>query len=137
MAAFARSRTMRIQCDPNQTYQLDAVASVVDLFEGQPLAGSGATLEMSAPSGLSITELAFGNRLDLDPSSILENLKGVAERNGLGYSPAEGDPFRAFTVEMETGTGKTYVYLRTIFELSAKYGWKKFIIVGSSLLAVG
>ena len=124
---------MRIQFDPNQTYQLDAVASVVDLFEGQPLAGSGATLEMSAPSGLSITELAFGNRLDLDPSSILENLKGVAERNGLGYSPAEGDPFRAFTVEMETGTGKTYVYLRTIFELSAKYGWKKFIIVVPSI----
>jgi type III restriction enzyme len=124
---------VKLQFDPNQPFQLAAVASVVDLFEGQPLAGSGATLEMSAPSGLSFTELAFANRLDLDASAIRENLESVVSRNDLGYTPAQLDAPLAFTVEMETGTGKTYVYLRTIFELSAKYGWKKFIIVVPSI----
>lgn len=124
---------MKLQFDPKQQFQLDAVASVVDLFEGQPLAGSDATLEISPPSGLSFTDLAFGNRLDLDLAAIREHLARVVTRNGLGYRPAKLTSPLAFTVEMETGTGKTYVYLRTIFELSAKYGWKKFIIVVPSI----
>ena len=76
-------------------------------------------------------ELGVGNRLTLLDDELLENLKAIQLRNGLrpSSSLASGD----FTVEMETGTGKTYVYLRTVFELNKRYGFTKFVIVVPSV----
>jgi len=83
------------------------------------------------------SELGIGNNLILAPEQILANLQAVQTRNNLPKSRAlvEDGPyeFPNFSVEMETGTGKTYVYLRTIFELNRLYGFKKFIIVVSSV----
>lgn len=83
------------------------------------------------------SELGIGNNLILAPGQILANLQSVQTRNNLPKSRVlvEDGPyeFPNFSVEMETGTGKTYVYLRTIFELNRLYGFKKFIIVVSSV----
>ena len=77
------------------------------------------------------SELGIGNRLTLLDDEIIANLNDIQLRNGLrpSASLASGD----FTVEMETGTGKTYVYLRTIFELNRRYGFTKFVIVVPSV----
>src|SRR3546814_1524277 len=75
--------------------------------------------------------LDIGNRLSLLDDEIVTNLKDIQLRNGLPPSSAlaSGD----FTVEMETGTGKTYVYLRTVFELNKRFGFTKFVIVVPSV----
>ena len=75
--------------------------------------------------------VGIGNRLTLLDDEILSNLRDVQLRNGVPRSDslASGD----FTVEMETGTGKTYVYLRTVFELNKRYGFTKFVIVVPSI----
>ena len=77
------------------------------------------------------TDLGIGNRLLLLDDEILENLNSVQLRNGL--PPSEFLDSKDFTVEMETGTGKTYVYLRTILELNKRYGFTKFVIVVPSI----
>ena len=76
-------------------------------------------------------DLGIGNRLTLLDEEILQNLNAIQLRNGLPPSDqlVSGD----FTVEMETGTGKTYVYLRTVFELNKRYGFTKFVIVVPSI----
>jgi type III restriction enzyme len=137
---------MKIQFDGQQEYQLEAVNSVVDLFDGQPLARPDyATLLQTFDTPLfgsvTQTELGVGNNLVLGRGAILKNLQLVQERNALtvdagllpvNYSENAPAPLN-FSVEMETGTGKTYVYLRTVFELNRKYGFKKFIIVVPSV----
>jgi type III restriction enzyme len=77
------------------------------------------------------TDLGIGNRLTLLDDEIIDNLHDIQLRNGLPPSTAlrSGD----FTVEMETGTGKTYVYLRSIFELNKRFGFTKFVIVVPSI----
>ena len=127
---------MKIKFDASQQYQIDAVASVVDLFDGQPLNKGDfeITLESSSTNlfmSQAHSELGTGNRLILDDEFLLKNLHVVQDRNDIDRVPALKG--RHFTVEMETGTGKTYVYLRTICELSRKYGFKKFIIVVPSV----
>ena len=144
---------MKFQFDPNQAYQLDAVAATADLFEGQPQgAQEYAVIQMGDMGGLLAgqqqTELGLGNRMFLAPERLLANVRAVQARNGIEVSdelaPLEswelfdvtansGRVCPHFSVEMETGTGKTYVYLRTIFELSHKYGFQKFIIVVPSV----
>lgn len=144
---------MKLQFDPNQTYQLDAVAAVIDVFEGQPQgAPEYAVIQMGDMGGLLAgqqqTELGLGNRMLLAPEKLLTNVRAVQARNDIdkyeSRAPLESwelfdvsaNAARAcphFSVEMETGTGKTYVYLRTIFELSSKYGFQKFIIVVPSV----
>ena len=76
-------------------------------------------------------DLGIGNRLTLLDEELLVNLHAIQLRHGLApsVSLASGD----FTVEMETGTGKTYVYLRTVFELNKRYGFTKFVIVVPSV----
>jgi type III restriction enzyme len=123
---------VKLQFDSNQDYQLHAIQSVVDLFEGQPLNKGEFEFSLAQTEGsLTFSEYGVGNKISLSEDAILENLKRVQERNGLTVSlKLDG---MNFSVEMETGTGKTYVYLRTIYELNKKYGFKKFIIVVPSI----
>jgi type III restriction enzyme len=83
--------------------------------------------------GLFDTENGIGNRLELDEEEILKNLQEVQLRNGLPQTKYLRAGEYDFDIEMETGTGKTYVYLRTIFELHKNYGFSKFIIVVPSI----
>jgi type III restriction enzyme len=83
--------------------------------------------------GLFDTENGIGNRLELDEEEILKNLQEVQLRNGLPQTKYLKAGEYDFDIEMETGTGKTYVYLRTIFELHKNYGFSKFIIVVPSI----
>lgn len=131
--------------DSRQPYQLDAIAAVVDLFDGQPadaarfaniLQGSVATPE-SVQGELAVDTAqevgAIGNALLLDEATILANLQAVQDRNGLEVRNELAEGKLDFDIEMETGTGKTYVYLRTIFELAGKYGFSKFIVLVPSV----
>ncbi len=120
---------MKIQFNPDLDFQAEAVSAVVDLFEGQETCQTNftvAALKATAQAGLYETDLGIGNHLRL-----LANLTRVQRRSGLAPSTALGA--LNFTVEMETGTGKTYVYLRGIFELHRRYGFTKFIIVVPSI----
>lgn len=142
---------MKLHFESNLDYQHAAIEAVCDLFRGQEIcrteftvsvqgtrrvAGQG-ELALAGGSfsqselGLVQNELGVGNRLTLLDDEILKNLQDIQLRNGLrpSTSLASGD----FTVEMETGTGKTYVYLRTVFELNKRYGFTKFVIVVPSV----
>jgi type III restriction enzyme len=123
---------MKLKFDPALSYQQDAINAVVAVFNGQPFMQVGV---MPLPSlqwgGLFQTELGMGNRLTVPDEQILSNVHGIQEANDIEKVTAlEG---REFSIEMETGTGKTYVYLRTVFELNKTYGFKKFIIVVPSV----
>ena len=112
---------------------MDAIKAITDIFEGQPL--NAGDFEFSIKQNGSLhTENGFGNQLSLTEDQVWENVKTIQERNEITPSPlgraGEGPNF---SVEMETGTGKTYVYLRTIFELNKLYGFKKFVIVVPSV----
>ncbi|MCR9193089.1 MAG: DEAD/DEAH box helicase family protein [Hyphomonas sp.] len=123
---------MKLKFDPTLEYQAHAISAVTDIFEGQPFAQTGAAaFQVLQIGGLFQTELGLANRLALPDETLLENLRVVQERNDIEM--AEALQGRDFSIEMETGTGKTYVYLRTIFELNKLYGFKKFIIVVPSV----
>ncbi len=145
---------MKIQFDPDQQFQLDAVAAVTDLFDGQQQsAPEYSVINMGDMAGLFAgherTELGLGNRLLIDEVTLQKNTLAVQLRNDIEGRAIHESPLQAwelfdgpanqsrncphFSVEMETGTGKTYVYLRTIFELSQSYGFQKFIIVVPSV----
>ena len=126
---------MKLHFEPNLDYQLAAVDAVCDLFRGQEICRTEFTVTKSALGGVFLpgmeSDLGIGNRLPLLDDELLKNLRDIQLRNGLppSESLASGD----FTVEMETGTGKTYVYLRTIFELNKRFGFTKFVIVVPSV----
>lgn len=123
---------MKIKFDDKQPHQLDAINSLVGLFEGQPLAQSAYEIRLERTEGvLQWSELGLANGLALSDEAILGNLQTVQGQNRLELSSALDG--LNFTVEMETGTGKTYVYLRTMYELNARYGFKKFVIVVPSV----
>ena len=127
---------MKFHFEPNLDFQLQAIESVCDLFRGQEICRTEFTVtHISSPDrpplAYAESDLGVGNRLLLRDDEILENLRSVQLRNGL--APSEFLDSKDFTVEMETGTGKTYVYLRTIFELNKLYGFTKFVIVVPSI----
>ena len=121
---------MKIHFDADQEYQHDAIASVVDLFSGLPLAQGKFEVNIQAQSELT-SEFGRGNLLTLSDAALLANVQDVQRRNGI--TPSTMLDGRNFSVEMETGTGKTYVYLRSIFELYTRYGFSKFVIVVPSI----
>lgn len=140
---------MRFQFDPHQAYQASAIEAVTDLFDGQPadadqlvttfrlLPSDPALSDQGEVSGQVSMDIAaevgaVGNNLVLDEDTILANLQRVQDRNGLESAQALADGLQ-FDVEMETGTGKTYVYLRTAFELAKRYRFTKFIILVPSV----
>lgn len=125
---------MKLQFDRNLEYQQQAIASVVDLFRGQtPMQTNFTVSAYVGQIGLFDSENGIGNRLELDEEEILKNLQEVQLRNGLPQTKFLKAGDYNFDIEMETGTGKTYVYLRTIFELHQNYGFSKFIIVVPSI----
>lgn len=134
---------LQFKFDPNQDFQLEAIASVVDLFEGLPRHTSEFALGEVAVPNLPRYEV-------LDEATLYNNLQRVQECNnitqerllpqldvdeGMVLEGAGNESWRypSFTVEMETGTGKTYVYLRTIHELRKRYGFRKFVVVVPSI----
>lgn len=132
---------MRFKFDPNQEYQTRAIDAVTNLFEGQP------RVEVAAQFILGAGFATVGNRLDLDETTQLQNLDRVQHENKIAEDAdlkcIEGDietvtgkkqvRFPNFSTEMETGTGKTYVYIRTMLELFRRYGMRKFIVVVPSV----
>jgi type III restriction enzyme len=142
---------VEIKFDANQKYQLDAIGAVVDLFDGQEMVEQSFTLPEvdDGQSGMlpGFSELVFGNSLSLSAESLRKNLRAVQDRpmptSSDTESPAipesmridvpDGEAPLDFSLEMETGTGKTYVYLRTMAELNRKYGFRKFVIVVPSV----
>lgn len=121
---------MKLTFESNLAYQQEAIQAVVDLFEGQMLEESGCQYGLDENGMLDLIP-GIGNRLVLSEEQILTNLQKVQKLNDIPCSDTlEG---MHFSVEMETGTGKTYVYLRTIYELNKKYGFKKFVIVVPSV----
>lgn len=139
-----------------QPYQTHAVDAFVDCFAGQPKA-SGVSYRIDpganpvqtitphqadlygAPCPVEPTEAGFKNaELALSPTQLLENVQAVQRRQNLPISPAlakdnkTGCPIN-LDIEMETGTGKTYCYIKSMFELNKRYGWSKFIVVVPSI----
>lgn len=121
---------MKLTFEPNLEYQQEAIGAVVGLFEGQTLEDSDYRYGMREDGRLDFID-GIGNHLALTDEQILANLQKVQVRNEITVS--ESLDGMHFSVEMETGTGKTYVYLRTIYELNSKYGFKKFVIVVPSV----
>lgn len=125
------------------TYRIDPGIVRRDAFVGGAAAGAHYQPALlaeddgaSARSAISAEEVGFRNcELTISPRMLLENLKKVQERNTLPVSDTLNTELRTFNfdVEMETGTGKTYVYIKTMFELYRRYGWGKFIVVVPSI----
>jgi type III restriction enzyme len=153
---FYLGKHMKLQFENNLDYQLEAISAVVDIFDGQAKNDVMRIEIESNERQRSLESLsAVSNSMDLGEEIIVKNIQKIQQRNGLevakimnggGQKLSQPDVNNTlgsdetfienglnFTVEMETGTGKTYVYLRTIHELRAKYGWRKFIIVVPSV----
>jgi type III restriction enzyme len=133
---------MEFKFDANQQFQQDAISAVTDLFDGQPRETSTlqTSIMMDVPESggqptLDIADEvgAIGNLLVLNETTILQNLQRVQDRNGLEVATELNDDNLDFDIEMETGTGKTYVYLRTIFELAKLYNFTKFVVLVPSV----
>ncbi|MEG1256431.1 DEAD/DEAH box helicase family protein [Clostridium sp.] len=132
---------MAIKFNPDLDYQNGAIRSVVGIFEGQDKTYSNFTIydpikyptQMTAGGGTEHNEIGVANKLVLDVDEISNNLKAVQKENHLKETKALKDGKYNFAIEMETGTGKTYVYLKTIMELHEKYGFKKYIILVPSV----
>jgi type III restriction enzyme len=122
---------MKLKFQSDLAYQHQAISSIVDIFEGQPVSPSNFTVSYSEESGLLQSALGVGNNITLTKDEILSNVQKIQMKNGLVRSQVLDG--MNFTVEMETGTGKTYVYLRTVYELNRKYGFSKFVVVVPSV----
>lgn len=140
-----------------QQFQVNAVKAIVDCFLGQPKETAKFTLERSAElirkAKLAATSegklleveeeisesIGYRNRpIHIIPDQILQNIQSVQRRNEILESekierPAKDKSGYHLTIEMETGTGKTYTYIRTMYELHKEYGWSKFIIIVPSI----
>lgn len=133
-----------------QDYQTEAVESTIRIFEGQPkveplsyirdlgrLKDSNIQMKLTEEGKFeSLDNQGFKNQeLMIDDGTILDNVRKIQKKNNIKQSStlvrSQGRP--AFDIEMETGTGKTYVFIKTMFELNKRYGWTKFIIVVPSI----
>jgi len=129
----------------HQAYQIHAVESVVDCFKGQPLTGSfkfkyGMDTDLANAAGQSsLLDYSCFRNTEISPSvHLLDNIHKVQHRQNLPLSAALVNDKKTgcainLDIEMETGTGKTYCYIKTAFELNKRYGWSKFIIVVPSI----
>jgi len=112
----------------HQQYQADVTMAVVDCFSGQT---KGQRKELVGRTGVLIDEIFSNKKIELSDSDILKNVQEIQKAQGLKTNNnLDG---RHFTIEMETGTGKTYVYTKTMYELHKEYGWSKFIVMVPSV----
>ena len=134
-----------------QQYQTDAVNAIADVFAGQPYRSQNKyTLDKGVvpqqgqmsffDSGLSNLsddyDMGFANaRIELTSEQLLSNIKNIQVLSNINESQTLSHKFGAvdLDVEMETGTGKTYVYIKSMFELNKRYGFSKFIVVVPSI----
>ena len=127
-----------------QAFQTDAVTAVVDCFQGQPLSGGvvyrvdpGRELNPAQPSLPNVEYTGFKNSdLAIPQAEVLKNMQAIQQSQNLTLSEAlKRTAVCDFNldVEMETGTGKTYCYIKTMFEFNKRYGWSKFIVVVPSI----
>lgn len=123
-----------------QPYQTDAVDSIADIFEGERFDDSNRyVFDMGARYNRllnpDVVEAFSNHPIGLSDERLLENVKRIQERNDLNISKSLDRSLGrcSLDVEMETGTGKTYVYIKTMFELNRRYGWSKFIVVVPSI----
>jgi type III restriction enzyme len=121
---------MKLTFESNLNYQQEAIKSITDLFEGQPLEDSILEFNLKEDGTLNLIN-GVSNNLILSEEQILANLQSIQANSEIKVS--EHLDGMHFSVEMETGTGKTYVYLRSIYELNKLYGFKKFVIVVPSV----
>lgn len=131
----------------HQKYQEDAVLSVIDCFKGQPFKDSfnymvdpgkeKETEHYGRDKAVAAEIEGFRNsNIELTHDEVLENIKNVQKRQNLPLSKnlvSNSVSTYNIDVEMETGTGKTYCYIKTIFEMNKRYGWSKFVIVVPSI----
>ena len=133
-----------------QQYQTDAVESTVDIFNGQPNQGlleykmdqgkvyvidNGKRIEQKG-IGFSGHDTGYKNgEIVLSEDELLKNIHQIQTQNNIHLSNEVIKRLGAcqLDIEMETGTGKTYVYVKTMFELNKRYGWTKFIVVVPSI----
>lgn len=122
------SEKIQFHFDSKQPHQIKAIDAVKELFKGQNKITSERVI-VSQNEGLVSIDEGHANRLSqsLTETKLIENLHKI-QLNNLGYKDKEFHN-KNYTIEMETGTGKTYVYIRTILELYKEYGFAKFIIV--------
>ena len=118
----------------DQEHQIAAVEAICGLFRGQEFMVSDFTVGTLGGLFSSETIVGHANGLRVSARQLEENLHAVQEENSLPRTSVLTDGrLRDFSVEMETGTGKTYVYIRTIYELNKRYGLTKFVIVVPSV----
>ena len=124
-----------------QQYQNDATDAVVKCFEGQPkgsrkdlidrrvvIKDQGSLFEQTYEEEV----VSFGNKkIEISDIELRKNINAVQRANGIIKGDYTGTD--NFTIEMETGTGKTYTYIKTMYELNAHYGWSKFIVMTPSI----
>lgn len=134
---------MKLKFKSDLKYQNEAINSIVGIFKGQTPMESNFTVQTGKSlndgqmqMGVVQSANGIGNKLELIPEQIIENIQDIQMKNNLPRTKnieelkSKG---MNFTVEMETGTGKTYVYLKSIYELNQEYGFKKFVIVVPSV----
>ena len=122
----------------NQQFQTDAAKAVTDVFQGQ---GNAALLEFTHDTGIYKLQqgalfdvVGYRNQpIELSYSQVLENIRRIQMAAQLKPTESFNREDLRLTIEMETGTGKTYTYIKTMFELNKLYGWSKFIIVVPSI----
>ncbi|MED3656162.1 DEAD/DEAH box helicase family protein [Heyndrickxia sporothermodurans] len=123
---------MRIQFD-ELDYQDTAINSIIHAFDGQQVRKSEFTIMDQDAQGKLFGNNGIGNKIDLSVSKLLKNVQQIQIEQGIPISESIPVPFPQFNIEMETGTGKTFVYLKSILELNKKYGFIKFVIVVPSV----
>ena len=129
---------MRLQFK-HQKFQADAARAVCDVFAGQPYMTPTYMIDMGRSQQISLLDLqdftGWNNQPlipELNDERILEQLQAI-QRRGQIMPSANLEGRYNLTVEMETGVGKTYTYIKTMYELNKRYGWSKFIIVVPSI----
>ena len=116
----------------NQEFQTAAVNAVADLFMGQEKTSMTFSVDSSYGAlNLEMNDLGVGNKLLIDDDTLISNMHTIQKKHAL---PITHDfNTRQYSIEMETGTEKTYVYTKTILELNKRYGFTKFIVVVPSV----